>query len=248
MVRSTSLCRPDLRRIFERRPCHDASVAEPSGSAILLVEDDRALSSLLTTLLTEAGHRVDLAPDGQAGLHKGLTGRYDVLVLDRGLPVLDGVELLRRLRARGVATPALVLTARGSLADRVEGLDAGAEDYLVKPFEVEELLARVRALTRRHIDHAETLSLGSRRLNPATRVVSGGSGPDVELSGRECELLRVLAARPGQVFSRADLLQRVFDAAESPGAVDTYVHYLRRKLGKDVIRTVHGLGYRLGGR
>ena len=221
-------------------------MAEPSGTAILLVEDDRQLAGLLTGLLTDAGYEVDLAQDGQSGLHKGLTRRYDVLVLDRGLPVLDGVELLRRLRARGIATPALLLTARGSLEDQVEGLDAGAEDYLVKPFEIDELLARIRALTRRHVDRAETLAVGRRRLDLRTRRVLGDGGPEVELSGRECELLRVLASRPGQVFTRADLLGRVFDAAESPGAVDTYVHYLRRKLGKNVVRTVHGLGYRLG--
>ena len=218
--------------------CHDALVEPP---ALLLVEDDRQLAGLLTAVFADAGYRVEHAPDGQAGLHKGLTAGYDVLVLDRGLPVLDGVDLLRRLRARGVTTPALVLTARGSVAERVEGLDAGAEDYLVKPFELEELLARVRALRRRHADHAANLALGPRRrLDVAARRVHAAAGePDVELSGRECELLAVLAARPGQVFTRAELLARVFGEAESPGAVDTYVHYLRRKLGRDVVRTVH---------
>ena len=140
----------------------------------------------------------------------------------------------------------MVLSARGSTQDRVDGLDAGAEDYLGKPFEVAELLARLRALLRRHGDRAAALPVPGGRLVPDERRVVRPDGTDVELSERETALLRVLAARPTQVFSRADLLTRVFDEAESDGAVDTYVHYLRRKLGRGVVRTVRGLGYRLG--
>ena len=147
-----------------------------------------------------------------------------------------------------------MLTARGALNDRVEGLDAGAEDYLTKPFEVPELLARLRALLRRHADRAESLSAGPAQARP--RRAPGGrrrrppDGPvrrpaDVDLTERECGLLAVLASRPNRVFTRAELLERVFDG-ESPGAVDTYVSYLRRKLGKDAVVTVHGLGYRRG--
>jgi len=240
------------------------SAPEPSGAdvarapGVLVVEDDRRLAVLLEELLTAQGFAVELAADGQAGLHAGLTRRYDVLLIDRGLPGIEGVDLITRLRSRGVLTPILVLTARGALDDRVEGLDAGAEDYLTKPFEVPELLARLRALLRRHADRAESLSLGRRRLDLAARrvVADDDTDPmgrpsaataeaDVELTERECELLAVLASRPNRVFTRAELLERVFDA-ESPGAVDTYVSYLRRKLGRDAVVTVHGLGYRRG--
>jgi DNA-binding response OmpR family regulator len=214
---------------------------------ILVVEDDRDLSGMLTELLGEEGYAVTVAPDGQAGLHLGLVRPWDLLVVDRGLPGVEGVDLVRRLRQRGVATPALVLTARGTVADRVEGLDAGAQDYLVKPFEVDELLARLRALLGRARlgEGAAELSLGHRRLIVGEgRVVDGEA--EVILSRREALLLETLARRPRQVFTRDDLLMRAFDNAETAGAVDTYVYYLRRKLGKDSIETVHGVGYRLG--
>jgi len=189
---------------------------------------------------------VTVAPDGQRGLHLGLTRSFDVMLIDRGLPAVEGLDLIGRLRGRGVATPMLVLSARGATQDRVDGLDAGAEDYLAKPFEVTELLARVRALVRRHRDRAAVLSLGQRDLDLATRTVTGPDGAEIELSEREAALLAVLAGRPQQVFSRRDLLERVFSEAESETVVDTYVHYCRRKLGRGVIRTVRGLGYRLG--
>src|SRR5690349_3160471 len=168
---------------------------------LLLVEDDGALSGLLAELLTDEGYAVDQARDGQQGLHLGLTRRYDVIVLDRGLPAIEGVDLLRRLRRGGITTPTLILTARGTLADRVEGLDAGAEDYLVKPFDVEELLARLRALLRRHLADADVLSLPRGRFDAQARTVQpDGAGPataerpaPVELSGREAALLEVLA-------------------------------------------------------
>jgi DNA-binding response OmpR family regulator len=215
-------------------------------TAVLVVEDDRQLAGLLQQLLTDAGFDVQTAADGQTALHLALTRTYDVLLVDRGLPVLEGVELLRRLRDKGVATPALVLTARGTLEDRVEGLDAGADDYLVKPFEVPELLARLRALTRRHVDRATSLPLGRRRLDEATRSVVGGDEVSIELSNREFALAWLLASRPSRTFTREELLDAVFAGADNPGAVDTYVHYLRRKLGRDAVRTVHGLGYRWG--
>jgi two-component system, OmpR family, response regulator QseB len=212
---------------------------------LLVVEDDRTLCGMLAELFTQEGYLVDVAHDGQQGLHRGLTGSYDAVIVDRGLPVIDGAELVSVLRSQGVHTPALLLTARGSVADRVEGLDAGAQDYLVKPFEVPELLARVRALLRRP-DGRSTLRVGGLRLDRMTRRVRTGAGEDVELSDRETALLAVLMSAPRQVFTRGQLLDVVFDGVDSSGAVDTYVHYLRRKLGRDIVRTVHGTGYRLG--
>ncbi len=213
---------------------------------LLLVEDDARLSELLADLLTEAGYTVDLARDGQAGLHRALTRDYAVMIVDRALPAIEGVDLVARLRSRGVSTPILMLTARGTLADRIEGLDAGAEDYLVKPFEIDELLARLRALLRRNADRPYAVNLGRRQLDPVGRRVTGRGEPPVELSGRECALLLALASRPAQVFSREELLSLVFSDADSTGVVDTYVHYLRRKLGRRAVQTVHGLGYRMG--
>lgn len=216
--------------------------------AVLLVEDDRALSAMLVELFSGEGYRVDTAFDGQQGMHLGLTGNYDAMVLDRGLPVMDGADLVALLRSRGIATPALILTARGSVEDRVGGLDSGAQDYLVKPFEIPELLARVRALLRRNDDAATVLQAGGLRLDLVTRRASGATpeSEDVELSDREAALLATLMGAPGRVFSRAQLLDRAFEGAESDGTIDLYVHYLRRKLGKQVIRTVHGSGYRFG--
>jgi two-component system response regulator QseB len=220
----------------------------PSPPALLIVEDDYALSTMLTDLFTEHGYLVDVANDGQQGLHCGLTGNYDAMIVDRGLPVMDGAELVALLRSRGVAIPALLLTARGSVSDRVEGLDAGAQDYLVKPFEIPELLARIRALVRRP-DGGSTLRAGGLCLNRMTRTVSGGTvaGRDIELSEREAALLAAMMSAPGRIFTRAQLLRAAFEGADTPGAVDTYVHYLRRKLGWGVVRTVHGTGYRFGG-
>jgi two-component system, OmpR family, response regulator len=212
---------------------------------VLVVEDDTQLAAMLVELLTGEGYRVDVAHDGQRGLHLGLTRPYDVIVLDRGLPAIEGLDLLGRLRSRGVQAPVLVLSALSFPRDRVEGLDAGAEDYLGKPFDVDELLARVRALLRRHHDHAARLLVAGGSFEVESRSVTVDER-EVTLSGRESALLEVLARSPRQVFSREELLDRVFAGGAEPGAVDTYVHYLRRKLGRGVVETVHGLGYRLG--
>jgi two-component system response regulator QseB len=213
---------------------------------LLLVEDDPELSEILTDTLTDEGYEVDQAPDGQRGLHLGLTRSYDVMVIDRLLPALDGLDLLARLRSRAVPARALMLTALGTVADRVAGLDAGADDYLSKPFDLDELSARLRALCRRVPDAADALRLGRGLLDLAVRDVVLPDGGRIPLSAREFELLRVLAARPHHVHSRAQLRSRVFDEAAAASLVDTYVYYLRRKLGRGVVRTVHGLGYRLG--
>lgn len=218
-----------------------------TNGQLLLIEDDPTLVMLLSQLLTEEGYGLDVAKDGQRGLHLALTREYDVVILDRGLPALDGLDLLTRLRSTGFVTPVLILSALSNPADRVAGLDAGAEDYLSKPFNVDELLARLRALRRRHLDSARALPIGSASLNTETRqVMPGGDAEPVRLSERECDLLAVLARRPTRVFTRRDLLDLAFPDAESEAVVDTYIHYLRRKLGRSVITTVHGRGYQLG--
>jgi two-component system, OmpR family, response regulator QseB len=221
-------------------------VVRADAPRLLLVEDETALAAMLCDLFRDEGYAVDVAADGQAGLHYGLTRTYEVVVLDRRLPVVEGLDLLRLLRRSGVTTPTLVLSAAGSPAERVEGLDAGAEDYLVKPFDVDELLARLRALRRRHLDRARVLPLAASRLDLDTREVVGVTPAPVALSERECDLLGTLAHRPQRVFSRSDLLMLVFPEAENPVAVDTYVHYLRRKLGRGAIDTIRGRGYPLG--
>jgi len=216
------------------------------SNRLLLVEDDAELTELIAEALVDEGYVVDQAYDGQRGLHLGLTRPYDVMVIDRRLPGLDGLDLVIRLRSRAVPARALMLTALGTVGDRIAGLDAGADDYLVKPFDLDELSARIRALCRRSADSTEALRIGSGLLDLALRDVVLPEGARVALSAREFELLRVLAARPNNVHSRAELRRRVFDEAAAASIVDTYVYYLRRKLGRAVVRTVHGLGYRLG--
>ncbi len=223
-----------------------ASPTCDARARLLLVEDDRELGPLLVEVLAE-NYRVEYARDGQSGLHMALTRNFDVMVVDRGLPVIEGLDLIARIRSKGVRTPILVLTARGTVADKIEGLDAGAEDYMVKPFEIAELLARLRALTRRGHDYTiDELRVGTRRFMVTERRVVTDDNGAVQLSGRESALLGALARRPGRVFTRGELIGLAFDYGDGEGIVDTYVYYLRRKLGRGVIATVHGLGYRLG--
>ena len=170
-----------------------------------------------------------------------------MIVLDRGLPAIEGLDLLGRLRARGVAVPVLVLSALGLARDRVDGLDAGAEDYLAKPFDIDELLARIRALLRRHGDVTDTLP-GPGRTAGGVRPDRGRTPPARPSTSRSASA-RCSPCWPvgrSRVFSRAELMAEVFPDAEDDGVVDTYVHYLRRKLGRDTVRTVRGLGYQLG--
>jgi DNA-binding response OmpR family regulator len=213
---------------------------------LLLVEDDPELAGMLSELLTSEGYDVTVAGDGQRGLHLGLTREFELMLLDRGLPVIEGLDLLTRLRTRGNYAPTLVLSAQANPRDRVEGLDAGAEDYLGKPFDIDELLARLRALLRRHHDHTDVLAVSTGVFDVSTRSVLLHDGDEVSLSEREGMLLSLLARNPRRVFSRGELVSSVFEAAEDEGVVDTYVHYLRRKLGRGVVETVRGLGYRIG--
>lgn len=213
---------------------------------VLLVEDDARLVAMLDQLLTTEGYDTVIARDGQRALHEGLTQRFDVILLDRGLPVLEGLDVLTRLRGKGVLTPALVLSALGNPADRVEGLDRGAEDYLAKPFDIDELLARIRALLRRNSSIVPVIAVPGGSLDTGSRTVTMAGGEVLGLSEREAQLLERLARRPQQVFERADLLANVFPDADDLGVVDTYVHYLRKKLGRGAVLTVRGIGYRLG--
>jgi two-component system response regulator QseB len=213
---------------------------------LLLVEGDAELAEMLARQLTDDGYVVDVARDGQHGLSLGLSHRYEVAVVDRRLPALDGLDLVVRLRRRSVATRVLMLTAMGGLADRIRGLDAGADDYLPKPFDIAELRARVRALSRRSAEPVAGIPIGAGRLQTAQRTVRLPDGGEVQLTAREFALIRSLAGRPRWVHSRGQLRQEVFQDTTSDTIVDTYVHYLRRKLGRGVVRTVRGLGYRIG--
>lgn len=216
---------------------------------VLLVEDDRMIGESVRAALKLDGHAVDWLRDGNAADTALATEDFDVVLLDLGLPGKDGLDVLRALRARRKTTPVIVLTARDALPERVAGLDAGADDYLVKPFQLEELAARMRAVVRRRTGQADTvIEVGDVRLDPSTRQVTKGGVP-VELSAREYAVLEALMLRPGAILSRAQLEDRLYgwgDAVES-NAVLVYIHQLRRKLGADTIRNVRGVGYYVGG-
>ncbi len=216
---------------------------------LLFVEDDTRIAEPTAAALGEAGHHVTWVGDGMDGLLEGRSGEYGAIVLDVMLPRLDGFEVARRLRAEGVRTPIVYLTARGELEDRVRGLDLGGDAYLVKPFELPELLATLRAVTRRAETATSarlTFAEGVGALDTRTRQV-WWSGAEVGLTGREYELLETLAMTPGRWFAREELLDRVWgpDFMGEPRIVDVYVSYLRRKLADDAIHSGRGRGYRL---
>jgi len=196
-------------------------------------------------VLRSEHYAVDWVRDGTAADSALVTERYDLVVLDLGLPKADGLQVLRSLRGRRDTVPVLVATARDAIGDRVAGLDAGADDYIVKPYDTDELLARVRALLRRSAGRGEpVISHKGLELNPATRE-SRWNGQPLNLSPREWALLEPMLQRPGVVFSRAQLEQKLYSWKEdiSSNAVEVYVHGLRKKLGAEFIRTVRGLGY-----
>lgn len=214
---------------------------------ILLVEDDAMIGAAARDGLRQDGFAVDWTRDGAQAEAALAAGDYDLVLLDLGVPRRDGLSLLRARRARGDGTPVIILTARDAVADRVAGLDAGADDYVVKPFELEELEARIRALRRRHAGRARPgLRAGPLELDPATREVRWKGRP-VSLSGREYAVLEALCARPGAILSRAQLEERVYGWDEEIGsnAVEVHIHALRRKLDPAFIRNVRGLGYTL---
>jgi DNA-binding response OmpR family regulator len=212
---------------------------------LLLVEDDPMVGESIRDGLGQEGYAVDWVRDGKAAETALGAEPYAAVLLDLGLPRRDGLEVLRAARARRNAVPILVITARDAVADRVKGLDAGADDYLVKPFDLDELAARVRALVRRAEGRAApVVRHGPIALDPATREVTL-RGKAVALSGREFALLQALLQRPGVVLSRAQLEERLYGWEEEVGsnAVEVHIHNLRRKLGADAIRNVRGVGY-----
>ena len=214
---------------------------------LLLVEDDAMIGESVRAGLRQDGFAVDWVRDGRAAELALETNPYDTLLLDLGLPRKTGLEVLASLRRRGNAIPVLILTARDAIADRVKGLDSGADDYLVKPFDLEELAARIRALLRRKSGRADpVVQVGGLRLNPATHEVTLQDKP-VALSAREFSLLHALAARPGAVLSRAQLEEKLYGWGQEVGSntVEVYVHSLRRKLGANLIQNVRGVGYML---
>jgi DNA-binding response OmpR family regulator len=221
---------------------------------LLVVEDDPEVRDFLLRVLREAAWAADAAPDGEQALAALAGGDYDLVVLDVGLPGLDGFGVCRRLRARGDRTPVLILTARNAVNDRVRGLDAGADDYLAKPFAVSEFLARLRALARRPAVALEpVLRLADLSLDPSTRVAARGTAP-LTLTAREYALLEYLLRNPRRVLSRAQILAHVWDDNFDPvaNAVDVLVGRLRRKVDRDGLRpllhTVRGAGYVLAER
>jgi len=225
---------------------------------LLLVEDDRMIGESLRSALRLEGYAVDWVRDASAANTTLSSERFDLVLLDLGLPpgsgpsttppLHDGLDVLRALRGRHDATPVIVLTARDARGDKVAGLDAGADDYLVKPFELDELNARIRAVLRRHSGRAETtLAHAGVVLDPATRQVKR-QGVPVLLSAREFAVLEALMARPGALLSRAQLEDRLYGWGEEieSNAVSVYIHQLRKKLGADFIRNVRGVGYCVG--
>ena len=212
---------------------------------LLLVEDDAMIGEAMLDALRDEHYAVDWVRDGGMADTALRNESYDLVLLDLGLPKRDGLDVLRSLRARHASVPVLVATARDAVGDRIAGLDAGADDYVVKPFDTEELLARIRALIRRSAGRAEPVfSHKGVTLNPATREAAVNGEP-VSLSAREWAVLEPMIARPGVVFSRAQLEEKLYGWKDeiSSNAVEVYVHGLRKKLGSDLIQTVRGLGY-----
>src|SRR3954471_8055424 len=229
---------------------------------VLIVEDEPSLGQQLKNALEGAGYAIDLATDGEEGLFLGETESYDAIVLDLGLPEIDGLTVLDRWRKQGKTTPVLVLTARDSWSDKVAGLDAGADDYVAKPFQTEELIARLRALIRRASGNASAeLTAGDIRLDTRSGKVTKdgepvkltaqdkarGAGEPVKLTAQEYKLLSYLLHHKGKVVSRTELIEHIYDQDfdRDSNTIEVFVTRIRKKLGADVITTIRGLGYSL---
>jgi DNA-binding response OmpR family regulator len=220
---------------------------------ILVVEDEKRLAFLLRRVLLEERHTVDLAHDGDTGLDLAESGSYDLVILDVMLPSIDGIEICRQMRADGVMSPVLMLTARGAVEDRVAGLNVGADDYLTKPFAMEELLARVNALLRRRdrsFEASPQLVVGDLTLD-LVRHEARRAGRVIELTAKEFALLEYLMRHPGQALTRTQIIDAVwrYDLDALSNVVDIYIHYLRDKIDsgreKPLIKTVRGMGYKI---
>lgn len=221
---------------------------ERAAIRILVVEDDRGIAGRLATGLADHGFVVELAHDGEDGHALGCSDDFDAVILDLGLPGLSGLEVLRRWRKAGRHMPVLVLTARGGWDEKVEGLNAGADDYITKPFHIPEVAARLRALMRRSSGTSSpVLSHGDLELDPTAGTVTQNGQP-VDLTAQEFRLLSYFMHRRGRVIPQSELLDHLYtlDDARDSNTIEVYVGRLRRKLGRDVIRTLRGLGYRLG--
>jgi two-component system OmpR family response regulator len=242
--------RADISRravCLHRRQDFTAAIAVEDDMRVLLVEDDKDLQRLLKDALSDAGYVVDMAADGEQGHFLGDTEPYDVAILDLGLPKMDGVRVLEKWRKSGRTMPVLVLTARDRWSDKVAGFDAGADDYLAKPFYTEELLARVRALLRRAAGLATSeIEIGPLRIDTrASRVTMDGN--PVKLTSLEYRLLSYLAHHQGKVVSRTELVEHLYDQDfdRDSNTIEVFVGRLRKKLGSNLIQTVRGLGYSL---
>jgi two-component system response regulator QseB len=212
---------------------------------VLLVEDDAMIAQGLQTALRQGGFAVDWMRDGGTAAGALQTSVFDVVLLDLGLPQRDGIEVLRELRRRGDTTPVIILTARDEKQQRIAGLDAGADDYIVKPFDLDEVMARMRSVLRRAAGRGDSgIQHGELRLDPIARTVER-SGVPVSVSAHEFSVLEALLQRPGAVLSRAQLEDRLYGWDEQIGsnAIEVYIHGLRRKLGSEAIRTLRGVGY-----
>ncbi|NEG77819.1 response regulator [Bifidobacterium avesanii] len=212
---------------------------------VLLIEDDERLGAITKELLDD-DYRVTWVTDGGSGRRELTTGAYDAAIIDRRLPDMDGLELVRMLRARGVSLPVLMLTALSSVEDIVTGLDDGANDYVTKPFQFKELDARLRVLLRGSAANQRAYAIGDWTFLAESEEMERFDGTRVRLTAAESALLRVLCASPDHVFSRQELLAAAFHPDDVLGTIDTYVSYIRQKTAKDVIVTVRGRGYRIG--
>ncbi|MGO9424463.1 MAG: response regulator [Steroidobacteraceae bacterium] len=212
---------------------------------VLLVEDDRMIAEGLQTALRQDGYAVDGVTDGRSAAEALRTSRFDLVLLDLGLPHRDGIEVLRELRGRGDSTPVIIVTARDDVQNRVAGLDAGADDYIIKPFDLDEVGARMRSVLRRAAGRGDPrIEHRGISLDPVTHMVARDGVP-VVLSAHEFSVLEALLQRPGAVLSRAQLEDRLYgwSGQVESNAVEVYIHGLRRKLGSDAIRTLRGVGY-----
>jgi len=218
---------------------------------VLIVEDDRSVARFLRQAASEAGYAVEVADTGPQGLELASSLAFDLILLDLTLPEMDGLEVCRRLRALHVSTPVLVITARDTLEDKLAGLDGGADDYIVKPFQVAELLARMRVLLRRAQSSPTVLQVGDLTLDPATRQAVRGGGA-IRLSATEYALLEYLMRNAGRVLTRSMILEHVwqYDFEGNDNVLDVYISYLRRKIDKEhgqpLIHTARGMGFRMG--